>query len=111
MNAVRDTTSDKLIRKERGVATLVSRVKDTRILAVCDTDSHAEVMSAGAARCVAPESVSSELTSVEEYEAVVCTSAALGALRPLGKVLKSKMPHERRGKRCCTRDEVLEGYY
>ena len=95
MQGLREGTN-KMMRKERGVATLVERVNEIRVLAVCDVDSHVEALANGATQCLAPDEVA-RLTSVEDFETVVCTTKALGALRPLGRILRTKMPHERRG--------------
>lgn len=83
-------------RKERGVAQFPVRVKDTTVLAVCEAEVHGEAYESGATYCLAPEEAGL-LDNVEEYDAVVCTQRALPHLRSLGRVLKTKMPHERRG--------------
>jgi ribosomal protein L1 len=96
VNAVADGT-DKKMRKERGVATFAAKVKDTTVLAVCSADVHGDAYANGATRCVEPGDVDEIKEYVDDYDVVVCTLRALPSLRPLGRVLRTKMPHERRG--------------
>ena len=87
----------KKMRKERGVATFAAKVRETTILAVCAADTHKDAYDAGATKCVEPSEVDQLEEIVDDFDVVVCTSRALPSLRPLGRVLRTKMPHERRG--------------
>ena len=96
VNAMMDGASKKL-RKERGVATFAAKVRDTTVLAVCGSDVHGDAYDNGATKCIEPGEVEELKACVEDYDVVVCTSRALPSLRPLGRILRTKMPHERRG--------------
>lgn len=101
VNALMEGAAKKL-RKERGVATFASKVRDTSILAVCGADVHGDAYSNGATKCIEPGDIDEIQACVDEYDVVVCTTRALQALRPLGRILKTKMPHERRGTAAAT---------
>ena len=96
VNAMGDGSA-KMMRKERGVATFAAKVRETTILAVCGADTHKDAYESGATKCIEPSEVDQLQEFVDDFDVVVCTSRALASLRPLGRVLRTKMPHERRG--------------
>lgn len=90
----------KKLRKERSVATLSTPIRDCTVLAICSADVHGEAYGAGATLCLDPEEIgklSSGEVNVDLYEQVVATTRVMKDIRPLGRILRNKMPHERKG--------------